>query len=909
MRATFFLSLGLLFGGSRVHAAEAGPFYVQKPGWAETLLASRAALSSAKLDDSRRAELTRAVGQRAEDAFPVEWDWALQDFGPRFSQWFSKTNSTEIERQLLASVLGQLGEHAANLRREFETLRRTVVSPNDARWLNLYTRAGEQRRALRLQAVRAQSPRIVFTKHHTVRPSFFAYTEGQSDAQDERHFLAGAELCLLELDGPRARVRTLLADPTGAIRDPAVSWDGQRVVFAWKKSLNEDDYHLYELEVASGRIRQLTFGLGFADFEPACLPDGDIVFSSTRCVQTVDCWWTEVSNLYTCDADGRFLRRLGFDQVHTVFPAVLDDGRVTYTRWDYNDRGQIFPQALFQMNPDGTGQAEFYGNNSWFPTTIMHARGIPGTQKALAILCGHHSTQAGKLAVIDPGRGRHENAGVQLVAPVRATPAERIDSYGQEGELWQYPFPLSETEFLVTYAPSGWQYQDRKDRRKGDADFGIYWMDRDGHRELLVSDPRVPCQQPVPLAARPRPMARPSTVDYRKTTGAYYVQDVYAGPGLAGVARGTVKRLRVVGLEFRPAGVGHNGSGGPGGGALISTPVAIGNGTWDVKVVLGDATVHADGSAFFTVPARTPVYFQALDAQDHAVQTMRSWSTLQPGENQSCVGCHEHKNSAPPTADYAATLALKAGPQTLEPFYGPARGFSFPKEVQPIFDRHCIRCHHDRSQRMAVSRLPGSILRESDPAWDSARQRSAFKLPPVIGSNATAAARAEPPEGGTPVKPAFSLRRDETIDHLAKRRWSDAYLNLTLARPANDDWDRGAFAGLFDGRVVNWIGSQSIPAPLPPFTAGACRSELLTLLATNHCGVRLTREELDKIACWIDLFVPYCGDYIEANAWSAPEAAKYQHYADKRKRMEEVEQQSLQELDARQPEAAARRVQ
>ena len=88
-----------------------------------------------------------------------------------------------------------------------------------------------------------------------------------------------------------------------------------------------------------------------------------------------------MSNLYTCDPGGRFLRRLGFDQVHTVFPSVLADGRVVYTRWDYNDRGQVFPQALFQMNPDGTGQTEFYGNNSWFPTTIAHARGIPGTGK------------------------------------------------------------------------------------------------------------------------------------------------------------------------------------------------------------------------------------------------------------------------------------------------------------------------------------------------------------------------------------------------------------------------------------------------------------------------------------------------------------------------------------------------
>jgi Tol biopolymer transport system component len=115
--------------------------------------------------------------------------------------------------------------------------------------------------------------------------------------------------------------------------DPAVSWDGKYIYYAHKKSLNEDDYHIYEYDPATDNVRQITFGKGFVDYEPACLPNGDIIFSSTRCVQTVDCWWTEVSNIYRCNRDGKFLRRLGFDQVHTVSPSVLDDGRIIYTRW------------------------------------------------------------------------------------------------------------------------------------------------------------------------------------------------------------------------------------------------------------------------------------------------------------------------------------------------------------------------------------------------------------------------------------------------------------------------------------------------------------------------------------------------------------------------------------------------
>ena len=807
----------------------------------------------------------------------MQWDWTLQDEGGEFGRWLQSAETASLERRVIEKAVAELGEPGRVLRQELDRLAQAGAPASDRRRLELYVKACEQRRQQRLKTLLAKAPKVVFTKHHTIRPSFFAYTEGQSDAQDERHFLPNSELCVLEMDGLYGKVRTLVSDPTGAIRDPAVSWDGQQVLFAWKKSLDEDDYHLYELNVASNVVRQITSGLGFADYEPAYLPNGDIIFASTRCVQTVDCWWTEVSNLYTCSPEGRYLRRLGFDQVHTVYPQVLDDGRVIYTRWDYNDRGQIFVQPLFQMYPDGTGQTEFYGNNSWFPTTIAHARGIPGTQKVLAILCGHHAPQAGKLAVIDPARGRQENAGVQLVAPVRDTPAERIDDYGQQGELWQYPYPLNEQECLVTYAPLGW---DQPEQRRGDADFGIYWMDFAGHRELLASDPRLPCSQPVPLATRPRPLVWANRVDYNQPTGTFCVQDIYAGPGLAGVARGTIRKLRVVALDFRAAGIGHNDNGGPAGGALACTPISIANGAWDVKTVLGEAKVYEDGSALFIVPARRPVYFQALDKRGRAVQTMRSWSTLQPGEYAACVGCHDNKNTAPPARDYGFSLAMKAGPQALEPFYGPPRGFSFPKEIQPILDRHCVRCHKDRQPVQAL--VQGEV-------------REPFLTQPRTG-NASGDGRKE--------ELAFSLLGEATVDLTAKRKWSDAYLMLTQATAANTE---EPFHGDCQGRVVNWIGAQSVPELLPPYSAGAARSELLPLLEQGHQGVKLSREELDKISCWIDLLVPYCGDYREANAWTAEEMKKYERYAEKRRQMEEIEQQNIDALLGRKEPARGSR--
>jgi len=302
---------------------------------------------------------------------------------------------------------------------------------------------------------RDQLQRIVFTKHFDRGGSHYAYTGAVSDEDTlnphgtvkEFNFKGGSSLCLLEIDEAyAAKETTLLHDEDGVFRDPDVSYDGRRILFAWKKSARDDDYHLYDMEFDSRKIRQLTSGLGFADYEGIYLPHGDIMFSSTRCVRNVDCWHVSVCNMYLMSKDGKYMRRVGYDQVHTNYPQVHPtSGLVTYTRGEYNDRGQTYPQPLFRMYPNGAQQTEFYGNNSYFPTTILHARGIPGSGKVLAVLSGHHTHQRGKLAIIDLSRGRQETSGVTLVAPVQELSGTiKIDRYGQRGDQWQSPYPPDE---------------------------------------------------------------------------------------------------------------------------------------------------------------------------------------------------------------------------------------------------------------------------------------------------------------------------------------------------------------------------------------------------------------------------------------------------------------------------------
>ena len=767
--------------------------------------------------------------------FPLCYDWWLQD--GQEVDWFKDTFDNQLALRV-ASVAGHLGVDASS----FKTVEQ-------------YIELCKERRAKRLATFVKDKPKIVFTKYHTLRPSFFAYTEGQSDARGERNFYPGSQLSMITMNGIWAKEDVLIKDSIGRFRDPDVDFDGKRVLFSWKKSDREDDFHLYEMDMKTLRVRQITHGKGYADIEPIYLPNGNIMFNSTRVGTSVDCFYTEVSNLYLCDSEGKYMRQIGFDQVHTVTPALLDDGRVVYTRWDYNDRAQVFTQPLFQMNPDGTAQSEYYGVNSWFPTTVAHVRQIPGTRKVMATFMGHHSTQHGKLGIIDPEAGRDENEGVMFVAPLRKPANERIDSYGQFTDQFQYPCPLNEKEFLISYTPIGyhqtrlisWKNYYEEWRLNGlPMMFGIYWMDIDGNRELLISDPEISCNQPRMLVARPTPFKRASIVDYSKTTGIYYMQNIYEGQLMDSLPKGSIKKLRIIELEFRTAGVGSNDNSGPGGGGICSSPVGAGNTSWDVKVVRGEVDVYEDGSAFFEVPARVPLYFQALDSCGNMVQTMRSWSTLQPGEMQSCVGCHEHKNSVPVSL-HPVSIAMDKGVQQIVPIDdNGVRGFSFIKEVQPILDKHCISCHDGKRNKL-------------------------------------------------------NLTGEQIVHKPSRRNFSFAYLNLTHAVPSGSTAENIARIRAVnlkanpDHPEVNWISNMSEPTMIKPYTAGAAKSNIIKRLKEGHGKTNLTPQEISTIALWIDLVTPYVGDYFEANNWSEKELEFYRYHDAKRQKAREEDNEAIRE--------------
>lgn len=594
--------------------------------------------------------------------------------------------------------------------------------------------------------------KFVIVKQKQLGGSHYAYTEAETEERNigqsigpEYSWAPGSEMVLVSLvknsgTGKVERFEEVIASSTtGVYRDPDVSADGSTLLYSYKANDN-DDFHIYTMNLANySEITQITFGSGISDHEPKYLPNGKILFSSTRCVQTVDCWHTSVTNMYTCELDGSNIKRLGQDQVHTTYPTITKDGRVIYTRWDYNDRSQMYVQSVFQMFPDGTNQTELYGNNTSFPNTLVHTVGIPGTtDKYYTVAIGHHTAQAGKLALINTTLDRND-MGDQRSAPTSDHAVQFLDDanngavnwnynedqFGQFGMMYKYPVAVDDNELFVsqTADSSGWT----GDYRQKAFNIYYYFINSNGtvDKELICESSSiqgntgasqlVPVPQTTVQTDAKTNFKRPSMVSYTKDRGTYYIGNVYEGPAAKGLtaptfdtdgnvtAQGEVKKLRVVRLEFRTVATGSQDQNGPDGGSAGNfTPIATGRGSWDLKQVLGVTDVYEDGSALFTVPADTPVYFQLLNAKGEVVQTMRSWTTIMPGETFSCVGCHENKNSTPP-AEARTTKAMETGVKDLvpepwmqesgnpyqnyDPYTDDPIGFSYMDQVQPVLDK------------------------------------------------------------------------------------------------------------------------------------------------------------------------------------------------------------------------------
>ena len=710
-----------------------------------------------------------AIWRQMAADFPRQARWFEQSVGgDGVMAWFRLT-STAAEERIVTDALDRLDGLADGLKNELGALKAEAASAHDSRWLTLFERARlasdnvDLLNRVNLAAVRravddlrtaypgqypngpALAERIAALEAtvQQARQALLEARPGAENALGEAAVQAAAlqreallanplldfdrlllikraegnlglpqnwqgncavaragydnEICVMSPVAPDGALSTFFK-PEGSrfVGDVDLHFDGSKMLVSMPGS--HDRWQIWELGADGSGLRQVTPGAypDVDNYDACYLPDGRIVFASTRCFQGIPCvaGSDAVANLCIMHPDGTGIRMLCFDQDHNWCPTVLNNGRVLFSRWEYSDTPHYFSRLLFHMNPDGTNQMEYYGSNSFWPNSIFYARPIPGhPTKVVAIVSGHHGVaRMGELTVFDPAVGRREADGAVQRIPGYGESVDPVIADQLVADSWPkflHPYPLNDKYFLVSCKPSP------------EALWGIYLADIFDNLVLLKEEPGFALLEPVPFRATPAPPAIPDKVRLNSKEATVYLADIYEGDGLKDIPRGTVKKLRLYAMHYT-----YNKMGGH---------MHIGvEGPWDVHRILGTVPVFEDGSAVFTVPANTPIAVQPLDDRGRALQVMRSWFTAMPGEVLSCVGCHEQQNMGPPVT---RSLASRTPPVAIEPWYGPARGFSFKRDVQPALDQFCVGCHQGQEGRPDFARKDENGWNNFTPAY------------------------------------------------------------------------------------------------------------------------------------------------------------------------------------------------
>ena len=364
----------------------------------------------------------------------------------------------------------------------------------------------------------------------------------------------GGGIFCLDAPGQSMKTRDLTPSnlPLGSFMTPELSFDGKTLYFAYcetptSPTLWRDPqvmsrrFHLYKVPLNVDNLPeavQLTDG-NFDDFSPLIMPDGDLVFCSTRRGGFHRCGAGPcyVYTLARSKGDGSNPHPISFHETNEWFPTLAHNGRIVYTRWDYVDRDAVYYQQLWSARQDGADVRAIYGNNTFNPPGMWEPQAIPGSEKIMAIAGPHHGMSAGSVVLLDLSKDVDGDAPVERLTPdVRfpegetplpqvpmlptlcdfdylpsnfwqaTRPANRPEAPPEEKRwpvhCFKSPLPLSEKFFIASYS---------FDKLLGEAgpnlpnQFGIYYCDAFGNRELIYRDPNISSLWAIPIRSRPKP--------------------------------------------------------------------------------------------------------------------------------------------------------------------------------------------------------------------------------------------------------------------------------------------------------------------------------------------------------------------------------------------------------------------
>ena len=581
---------------------------------------------------------------------------------------------------------------------------------------------------------------IVFVKRKPYSSDHY-YTDINNGTSPDR-FLPknGIYICNPRTGRERAVVTAAdLPGGKGFIGKISLSFDAQKVVFDFRQDPGSG-FRIWEVGIDGAGLRQVSFppkdesqkvarwGRAWHtdDVHPCYLPDGKIIFSSTRCEHTILCGGSAAlvaPALHRMDPDGTHIEQLSNSPVSEFCPVVLADGRVMYHRWEYIDKGARIAKTIWSMNPDGTMPQELYGVADDTTTVYMYPQPVPGNDRCLVCVGTCHFPQGGCLGAImlidakrdnrargpDPDeagfvRGDDRYAVMNITPHVfverRTEPGWHFlskegryvhDRNGQSGHLYTHPFPVSDREFLVSYKV------DPSHHYKNVANaYALYLIDTEGNHRFVHKDAELSCWHPTPLVARKVPAQIHTVRDSKsaqRNQALCIVSNIYQG--MQGVEPGEVKWLRINESIPRYWATGRRWSS------------SLSSAGWKAalwpRVQWGVVPVEKDGSAYFHVPADRNIFFQALDENFREIQRERTYVNYKAGEVRSCTGCHGESGHAISPVASETPAALRRPPSVLQPQPcdlvengGDGRAkqvIHYPTDIQPIFNSKCVSCH------------------------------------------------------------------------------------------------------------------------------------------------------------------------------------------------------------------------
>lgn len=652
------------------HAVGANGFSVLEYALAGKFARFEARVGLAGSDDKRSAAVFEA---RNAEAF------AWQQSAEQLKRGFTRECLASLRHAAQDASAGQLEQQVDAFEKDFDSLRAAIENdPQPVRErLKSFVALVRQVRTLRLDG-----PLLFVKRHAYFSPHIY---------DDYIPYHAGGGIYVIE--NPRAPmdqqvVRAVIDSQTkatcgeGVYRDPDLSPDAKRMLFAHKNT-DEGNTSVYEIALDGTGLRRLTdpsraavcslkpeglIGSGAHDYSPAYLPDGRIVFLSTRTGGLVMCFNNHIATLHTMNADGSDIRPISANHVTEFDPTVLPDGRILYGRWEYVDKTALYMQSLWTVNPDGTQETALFKNNLPKPTAVLDARPVPDSPLIVASLTPHNGQSVGAIAMLDPRRGKNNLAALSNFTPEYPTEMDQGLTRGPSD-----PWPLDEDTVIVA-----------NNAEVHGAHGVLELIDRFGFRFVLHREPDIGCFSPMLVKAHAAPANRPRTV-VAGEPGKFLLHDVYQG--LSGVKRGEVKWLRVLETTSRISGV-------PSGGRWWNQAFLVSwQGSYDVKNFLGVVPVEEDGSAYFEAPPGKALYVQALDKDKRLVQSMRTFVQSMPGVTRSCQGCHVPDDDAAPVLHRKLPLAALTPPAKLQPESWGNGFLDYTAQVQPILDRNCTSCH------------------------------------------------------------------------------------------------------------------------------------------------------------------------------------------------------------------------